>query len=339
MLVSQGTTMPSSANRSDARRAFTLIELLVVISIIAILVAILLPALGGARKTARKQSTRTIMNSVQGAISQFGNDHNGRFPGTSKGFSIGQLGATANTSGLTTMENALIDLAGGEDPNCMVGDGGCIGITIGTRTINLNSVKVGLTDVGSPGYLTLPKSILHFADEDDQTAGTGTGPTTSAAGFPDVIDAFGNPIMLWLENPAAGENNPLAAEESDMTTALFYRQANAGYLDAPSQFAGGAMMTDPQGMLANPSDADDAIKTMEALLGHPAFPVGSSSPFVPQRPLGRAIIHSAGPNDIFLENNGRSARVAIYQPNGVTTSLGIDEVLISNTDDLIVGSN
>lgn len=330
----------------DRRHGFTLIELLVVVSIIAVLVAILIPALGGARTSARIQSTRSTMNAVQTAIAQFGNDNNGELPGV---FSQEQLGSDANDTGFTVMENALVDLAGGLDSDCSnpSGETICVDITIGTQTRMLNTSLVGANTPGNPGYLELPGRILEASDPNDQFAGGANPGDGSPLEFPDILDAFGNPITLWLENPSASRTDPFAAETSTADRALFYQRANSGYLDSNSQ-AGESTLNENAGELVN---------SMRGLLGHPGFPVeagdvpGGPPPagqsFVPSRPRARVIVHSAGPDGTFAENGGDDAVFIAYRPSGSTAPLPPNGIAapsdasgsILGLDDILVAAN
>jgi len=322
------------------RYAFTLIELLVVVSIIAVLVAILLPALGGARVSARKQSTRATMNAIQTAVTQFGNDNNGALPGT---FSQEQLGSTDNNSGFTVMENAIVDLAGGEVDDCTTsGNVQCVKIDIDGDIKEFNTSLVGANQPGIPQYLDLPGRILQTSDPDDQAEEMNAMGGTPRD-FPDILDDFGKPIMLWIENPIAQQSDQFAAEDSS-TTARFYRQSNAGYLDASSQTAA-TMLGD---------GVSNIEASMQGLLGHPAFPTeaagGAALPmgvdFSPQKPRARVIVHSAGPDSVFAENKNNPVAFLYYRPNGSTEALpdnGIlpptDQAAANKIDDILLSAN
>ena len=106
---------PNTYARRAARVAgFTLIELLVVLIIIAVIIAIVLPALGSARRAARAATTRGMMTNITNAVGVFMND-NKRTPGY---FTARQMADSANlTQGFSAMQNVMLDLAGGIDPN------------------------------------------------------------------------------------------------------------------------------------------------------------------------------------------------------------------------------
>ncbi len=248
-----------------ARRAFTLIELLVTVSIIAILLGILLPALGGARSAARKVSTQSLMRNVRVAIDAFIAD-NGRAPGF---FPIEEIGSEENggrptITGFTSMENALLDLAFGsgtvqtvaESPSGTDPNGTNSFIDIDPMNLNNDSVtaRVNIAAVGDTNagaYLSLDAE--HLGPIIGQV-GRGDGDINrqntdgTFIGMPDVIDYFGQPIMLWQRDTSAtlpprqpgvtGSASTPDAFASEFfnpnqiaqTRASFYWATNAGYL-------------------------------------------------------------------------------------------------------------
>lgn len=248
-------------------RAFTLIELLVVIAIIAVLIGILIPVMGNARNSARKTATTSLMTSVSTAVNQF-RAQNNRLPGY---FSQSELGQASNDTGFTSMENALLDLAGGLKPASLaqdwaLGSPGVFEITIAGKNVRINALAVGGED--GPGFLNLGAKFASTGDRNDTNASVAEGgwsqgtsglaparPGTDQNGtadifsnvsryqMPDIIDSWGKPVMLWVKNEAAGTSPPPGIADrnapsiNDLSAekSLFYWRANHGYLSAPVQ--------------------------------------------------------------------------------------------------------
>lgn len=329
----------NATHRFPRRRSpgFTLVELLVVVAIIAVLVAILLPALGGARTAARKSTTNSLMLSVRTAIDQFKSSQ-GRLPGY---FSAKEMGSSANSSGFTTMENALLDLMGGVSPNAPQSERQIITRSIGSKEVVIDTLAVG--SPSGPGYLSLPAKGI----DSNQGGANGLGPArrnvdqlnsgdpATEYEMPDVLDAWGKPIILWSKNETAGSKPDFAKMQSpastNQTQALFYWQSNAGYLAAPSQ--------ENTSLLGTSNTDTDVVFSIEALLGHPSFPDPTATPAnsKPAAPLGEYVLQSAGPDGIYLSKNAGSnaLKQAVYAPRWeADASSQMDSQEITAFDDI-----
>ncbi len=308
---------------AGTRRAFTLVELLVVITIIVILIGILIPALGSARNSARKASTRTLMTTVSTAIQQFRSSQN-RLPGY---FSQSELGFGGNSSAMTSMENALLDLMGGVlKPDADITRGKqLIKIDVLTST-GTKSVKVDVLGVGSsegPGYLSLPaKGVgtkqggangLGSARIDLDQIGRLEERSGDKFSMPDVLDAWGKPLMLWAKNESAGASPRFALQSSPSSSAapqgLFYWWSNQGYLGAPSQRTNSVL----GGLKALP----DLERSLAGVLGHSSFPDANAPPDTPAplSPKGDFVLHSAGVDGVFCNNSDGAIKTVRYVPN------------------------
>lgn len=354
--------------RSTARRAFTLVELLIVIAIIGILIGILIPALGGARDTARKSSTTALMTSVSTAINQF-RAQNGRLPGH---FSQSELAQSTESSGLTQMENALLELAGGLDPDAAASENYVFTVTIGGRMAVINTLKVGAKD--GPGFLNLGAKF--------QSTGSRVGNTPVEGGWiegtsglaparpnadqigtaeiftnqdkyqmPDIIDSYGKPVMLWSKNESHG-TNPAPAfallnappTSSPARQGLYYWRTNFGYLGSV-----GTTQTRQTRLSAIGSITPDTqrLRSLRAALGHPAFPVefgsvGDPDSLVPASARGDYVLHSAGRDAIFLESKDAITEYR-YLPKGIDAPAAwLQETgwrRIEDSDDLFLSGN
>ncbi|MEM8836023.1 MAG: prepilin-type N-terminal cleavage/methylation domain-containing protein [Planctomycetota bacterium] len=349
----------------SVRRAFTLVELLIVIAIIVVLASLLLAALGGARNTARTALTKTIITTVQTGFQQFRAD-TGRVPGV---FSQRDFASSSNTSGLTQMENALLELSYDFDRYQGIGtptdaqEQGYFQIDAGV--IGSDSFEVVGSLVGSPenmsAYIDVGDRLAPAAElvggswESLRQHAVDSSGELDPLGMPDILDAWDNPIMLWQRNRASADRSSLFlvdfedAPASDLPGgAKFHWRTNAGYLTSFQQVTGdnpsliradalndaGADPLDPTG--------DPLFRTMDALLGHPSFPnadagnvPGHATQITesPSRELSDVIFHSAGRDGIYLEKVDRG------DPSDTTT--GTQQALYNieawgtNTDDSV----
>jgi prepilin-type N-terminal cleavage/methylation domain-containing protein len=328
-------SMLMKTTQTSRQRAFTLIELLVVIAIIAILLGILLPALGGARTAAKKVSTQSLMRDVRVAMDAFQAD-NGRMPGF---FSAQNMGSKENGGdlagglivGLTSMENALLELALPEVQSITDSQLPAPSITNSIididllqqndpgLTIRVDTARFGAS--GSGSYLAITGEHLRpvVGQKTKRSNGNLTDLTAidrqgavpgQIVGIPDIIDYFGQPVMLWQRdlsasmpprdfnpNNTAGAGDAFAKEFFDptaiaQTRASFYWASNAGYLrggeaddvTALVEVASGGLPTglgekhiDQNKFSALGTGRDDSVDSqfilasMLGLLGHPKF--------------------------------------------------------------------
>lgn len=314
-------------------RAFSLVELLVVIAIIAVLTAILLPVVGGARAAARRAATQSLLTDYTTAANRFANDNADRMPGY---FSEQAMGSEDNYNNgepfLSASENAMIDLAGQNaiwnDPdNPEPGGFEEVGPYADgdDRNILLNPDLLGADD---GAYFSPGGAFFKAMEHNGQQIAPNNRPL-----IPDVIDAFGNPVLVWSQDlggrgsiNADDNGEPVflqfARESSDDGDAWFYLFSNASFLE---QGAIGASGTNQAG---NPtgegttsaiglwtgigSNSVEQSRTLAAVLGSPAYPAIATGETLetvdvdsiyPARPRGRFIVHSAGRNGYFLGSN------------------------------------
>ncbi len=343
-------------NPAEHARGFTIIELLVVMLIITIVIAIVLPALGGARNVAKNAATKTLANDFMNASARFQQDNN-RLPGY---FSAAEMGDDDNPSmaGLSAMENAMLDLAGGIDDGSGPANFADPNVArtispLGPSDPNAIIVRVDLigSDEAGAAYFTPPKKFYVIQGATSQQA-----PNTEILKIPDVVDAFGQPLLLWTRDesfsgnarmPSEGPSNTEVAfvrESSSDGPALFYWNANACFLDSVSLGAKGEDQTTSSlnpsliGGGTTPADLEDSLA---GILGHPGYK-GNYDPdtqnltdpatlqtIVAEAPRGSLVLHSAGKDGVFLSN--KQAGKAI--PSGAGNALHFGYNFVGGTTD------
>ncbi|MCA9297904.1 MAG: type II secretion system protein [Phycisphaerales bacterium] len=316
------------------RRAFTIIELLVVMLIITLIIAIVVPALGGARNAAKKTATRQLLEEMKQATFRFQQDHADRQPGA---FPYEDMGSTENqTMGFTTLENAMIDLFGTQLASAP-GDrtDRCRYWQIGPRR-NLNDINGGpsgnwidlnlLTSSidGTEAYVSIDAKFLAPQVDEAQRAATicdlpRSGTQKANVGnqmFPDVVDAFGNPIVLWQPNPVADANDPFVLESSDDGVAQYYLNSNAGFLRTARLGRKGENQV-ADSLIGGDENVNDRIETIAGLLGNPNFPANAEASVEDIRPAasrGEFVFTSPGIDGLYLAKKDKGAKLLQGNP-------------------------
>lgn len=296
--------------RACAGRGFTLVELLIVMLIIGLVISIVLPALGGARSAARNASTKATCNDLSGAIDIFKTDHADRMPGY---FDAMTMARTENaTRGFTALENALLELSGGvvtTGTNTLV-----VGPTAAT-TVQVDLDLLGADVQGNKVYYA-PKG-RNFVPQDGTENGTQASTEADIQRLPDVVDAWGNPILLWIENDAAvGPINDaddfarVNSGSSGNDVARFYWASNAGFL-ASDQLGKSGKSQRINSLLGSGEPDARRQSALVAMLGNPGFRQGTTMTYqdvLPSATRGRFAVHSAGPDGVFLGRKDKSGR-------------------------------
>ena len=305
------------------RRAFTLVELIIVVLIIAVVIAISLPALGSAKTAAKKAKSQMLATNLVGAISAFQNDNN-RLPGY---FSAAEMGASANKDrGFTSLENAMLELMGGMVDSSATGTS-----VIEVGPDSSGAVKVDLDLIGTnfsgrEAYFT-PEKKAYIAQ--DGTNGGFQAGTDNHQKLPDLVDAFGTPILLWIENPATrgsivkSTNNtngiPFALVDSGSNMdkpARFYWASNAGFLNSEQLGEMGRSQkkgSDPRfSLIGSGLPANGIEESLMGLLGSPSNASVDRKNVqpedtVPNAARGGFIIQLAGPDGMYVSSTDKGA--------------------------------
>lgn len=340
--------------RTNGQRAgFSLVELLIVILIIALIVAILLPALAGARNASKRTDTESLSAQLSSAIGQFQID-NRRLPGQ---FSVREMASQENqdTRGMSMAENVMLELGGVKRSTTVppIPAGWVSGV--GPNAVNPIWVKPGETVSGTEGKAYFTPSAKYYAP---LAAGSQVG-SMAGANLPDLIDGFGNPLLLWIEDEASVGKPELTLSTGPETRVAFVRSTfEAGANGGPAKFysATNACFLKSRALARSGMDieSDDPEKgtffaatearrlnALAAILGNPNFPKypnddasnAQPSQIIPTAARGSFVIQSAGIDGTYLgrlakKNRGASTAVGgvLYYGSAIKNSAGADHV-------------
>lgn len=297
------------------RPAFTLIELLVVILIIGIVIAIIVPALGNVRDVAKGTATKSLMNEVQNACTQFLQDEN-RLPGY---FDARDMGHADNLNrGMSAMENVMLDLAGGIVPT---GSAGPNVVTVGPRSnastwISVDTDLIGVASSSNKAYFTPPKkNYIAQTNDGHQIGQAGHTAADGQPQLPDLVDAWRAPILFWAQDEATVTRidaiDDIAAVDSSTgaVKSRFYWASNACFLGATALGDKGFNQTDTSAgkfSLLAPT-VTDAVASLGAALGHPAYP-NTLDNTLPTAVRGRFMLQSSGRDGFYFSSKDRGAK-------------------------------
>lgn len=335
------------------RGGFSLIELLTTIAIIAVIIAITVPAVSAGRNAARRSSSETLCASLQQAFFQFRTD-NRRLPGV---FSPSEMGSADNRdAGMSAMENAILELAGG----VVDGPAGAGQIRVGPTTNTSRQVTVDPGRIGqATGKAYFAPSAGNFVAQTTD-GGSAIGQNASVAGhansggtpsIPDVVDAFGTPILLWVADEAAqgairydagsaGPNSFVRAN-SQNNPAVFYYNSNRCFLTANRTGKKLVNQFDPiRGSIVAPasptSDPVEAqLTNLMAVLGSPGAPNTSSGDegiggtnnadkILPAQARGDFIVMSAGTDGVYMGRRDKAVGQGTITGNDVRIYYGLN---------------
>lgn len=336
--------------RTNGQRAgFSLVELLIVILIIALIIAILLPAIAGARNASRRTDTEAMSAQISSAIGQFQID-NRRLPGQ---FSVREMASlnNQNTNGMSMAENVMMELGGTrrQVPPPVPNTGWYSGVgpsNAGT------TFWVKPDETTGKAYYTPPAKYYAPMNQFTQVGSMGSLP------LPDLLDGFGNPLLLWMEDEATiGKPEVSVSATADQRVAFvratfaaadgpakFYWGTNACFLKSQAFARGGMdmMSTDQEkGNFLGGGAEVERLNALAAILGNqnfPTYPNNDPTNATPQQVYpsagrGSFVIHSAGIDGTFLgrsarKNRGATTAVAgaLYYGSAMKASTGADHV-------------
>lgn len=359
--MSTQLTQTNSPNRT-LRSAFTLVELLVVIVIIALLMAILLPALNSARQAGKKSGTQNMMNAFTNSVSSFASDNGSRMPGY---FSPYEMGSEDNIdAGMSAMENVMLELGGGDVILGRRGDSNVPGVDADAGIIAIapfdnstdDALIVNINLLGSKGAYFSPDKNFWATMDHSANQQTPMTPTGGQELMPDLVDAFGNPLLAWVQDKSSrGSIDPGVSSDDDVYRqfatltsdggsddegpAWFYLASNETFFgedatnvgeSARNQRAVSSLSPYVTGPTGNPvgANAIDRIRTLTTLLASPSyyvlepgkpFETASYDEIFAARPRGQLIVQSAGIDGYYFGTDD-----AGWKANGLSSDDRLD---------------
>lgn len=335
-------------------RGFTIVELLVVILIIGIVVALVFPAIAKANLAAKKAASTATLADLSAASSAFSID-NKRTPGY---FTPADMGDQANVDrGFSGLNNVLLDLSGGIVSAAAAGGPGAGQIVVvgptAAKVVTVDLGRIGATGGNQKAYYTPSAKnwVLNSTTAQKETN------VPDHSKLPDLVDAFGQPILAWSEDGTAGNANFASKSRTAGTPASyarFYWAENAAFLRATSL---GKLIKNqvytaagtPSSLLGSGRADADLATSLTGLLGNPAFPE-STAPGVAPKPSaarGGLVFQSTGIDGWYAgstDDGGKFAasNTAPFTPNTiaynnpVATQAGQAQIdAMSRFDDLL----
>jgi type II secretory pathway pseudopilin PulG len=283
-------------------------ELMVVVAVIAVLAGILLTAMGGVRRRAMSTQTESTMQEFSKACEAFQIEHN-RYPGIIPEQVLAEIG-NSGVLPISGTENALLDLMGGArtrsqlnptDPDyddidpCDPPAG--ILCPLNGAGSGQWDLKVDVNRIGEGAKIDGKISAPYFtpAEATLQAVEGQVGdpsPTDPTPRLPDLVDAWGQPIIYVRR---ARTNGALVGSFGE--TAQFFPASMRPYTEserlgrlAKNQFSESILNTAPF-----------ADATFAQILRHPGFgSFGTAAEVLNGTPRGAFFLFSAGPDGIYF---------------------------------------
>jgi prepilin-type N-terminal cleavage/methylation domain-containing protein len=341
------------------RRGFTIIELLVAMLIIGVVLAIVLPAISGARNSARRGATAADLSRLGQAASQYQID-NRRLPGY---FPQRAMGGTANGEnssgggsqrGFSSMQNILLDLAGGVVPSAgtSFGAGGEI-LEVGPIAGTGSTAFVNLSLIGSTTSVSGATRSNYFSPDRKQFLADQGIVTTldDHRRLPNYVDPFGTPYLAWAVDEQTGDTAPPPTFALVNFTGLpdiarYYWASNAAFLRSTAlgaaqknqAYASGA---EEYSLIGAGRTEEQITSSLNGLIGNAAYPQvgnpgdpafgGQNRPRIGRAPL---VFHSAGTDGVFLSSIDRGGKSALQTSGGIVR-YSVNNDPLNNFDDVI----
>lgn len=325
-------------------RAFTLTELLVAIGIIALLIGILLPALNAVAQRSKRTATLGLMQQVASACSLFQQQLGflpGLVPEDVLAYDTSQNGGVARISGT---ENAMLHLMGGgvREDDVTPAEWSSLGTGNGWVSLsfqkpnggNLN-VKININEMTTgrgpriagkqyERFLSVKPNELVDVQGQAGTAVDFDPALAGVQGIPEIVDAWGQPIMYlraargtgMLAGNVLGSGNTAPAQFDLYALSPYIDSTNLGELgrdQSQSLFKAANGNESPVPAGVTPRQAFLAQVIRHAGMGNPDKPVSSGVA------RGRFVLFSAGKDGIYFDNKDGPGSSGVAVVNIITS--------------------
>ncbi|HWB20544.1 MAG TPA: prepilin-type N-terminal cleavage/methylation domain-containing protein [Phycisphaerales bacterium] len=333
---------PSIARR---KRAFTLTELMVVVGIIALLAAILLTALAKVVITSKKSQTESRMQQFANACIAFETDL-GYYPGVIPD-DILAASAPGGAPTLSGTENAYLNLVGGyrlfkptDGPadttnpiyadywnfyNAALSTNSLIDIRIltgsGDWLLAVDSRKLGegprINGKNYPAFYNPGKNDMQIVEGQVDTS-----PPPHHAPLPDLVDAWGQPIIYLHQLRDRGNLVDVYTNNPQFITAgmLPFTTNTTSNPSAPAVGLGELAIKQDKSIF----NTGPVYGNLSKIISNPAFP---------NKSRGQIVLISAGNDGVYFANDdGPGSPATGQQVNDITA---LDSRVVSDYDDVV----
>jgi hypothetical protein len=225
--------------------------------------------------------------------------------------------------GMSMTENVILDLAGFQPASSSSGANGVQVGPMNTGTVSVDVTTIGVPGAGSKQYYVPDKKyfIAQIAGS-QQMAQPPHADVEGAPQLPDVVDAFGTPLLMWVQDdsyitkPGPNSNYTFARRDSGAngsTKAKFYWAYNKCFLTANALGRKAIDQTNTTNGSMMGVDNANTISSITGAFGSPNDPYRDPTnlnavPTLPRSGRAPFIVQSAGIDGTYFGLKDRGAK-------------------------------